>query len=1106
MYGVLTAVSLAAVAGLVSISAAVIGFLCDELSENERCKQEELRKEYKRYREQCKACIDDIGRDKREALAALDRKYQKEKDKLYNDHNEYIQKMREELADVYRKILAEREEYQGGLENEIRQVLSHIRNALSAQVTHLRKNALEQLFREMSESLSKAIAYKQYLKLYKRRLEYCLKTGAELPSPVEFSVPKDFLYNGKLLFMEKKDIRDKGEIVLENVGVQPYVFTESDFIDEYADDARIPLMVVFDHDTFQNELSAKKGIFKNTVLHNPRLGINAEVVKYASNKAIELLYSDCIKLRLARSNLENPKRIPFIGAALRVYPIRWKFDLSDNFVDVSERSSDSLLNYTFEDIPVVFSENAWPEFEAALKKNNLLESEDEWKIAPYDERELPNVKKIKLQLGLNFVFAVTVRHNKEYPYFYYDAVLDSHSLIKPDDVFVPMNCTLNCVLEPDIKELTKNVYENMVNLALMIFSEFKLQYQTKLSQYGMQYFNKWTEVNDKLIDYLKKGKSVEADIKYVQKELFPQKHTGLCVYRVYFENVKEIDRFISETAAQMEKKRDIEFFIEISTGVYLPVEFDASCEFMRVFGNEADAFFGIQRTHILIYFKNFSYAEYQQSIALNLFRMGKTANAYLQICALDSANIVREEKEFTPCTLFNETLQWDMPKLEILNRALSEKNIFLIQGPPGTGKTTIICEMVLQYLNQNKLSNILIVSQANVAVDNVLKHFLKSIPDNIIRCGQADKIASNMEKIAFDTKYNLYIDKMEKKYNENPDNILLKRWLDIVNPSFGYNADIGELLMKGHQIIGATCVGLAKKRIGLDRMVFDLVIIDEAGKALPAEILIPYVKAKKVILIGDHKQLPPAINPALFDESKIEIEDRDIYEDELFNISFFQRMYENAPESNKAMLSTQFRMPAPIGTLVSNLFYEGKLSNAEQVRKKKPFYFKSHLNLIDMSCDPSYKEESKKGISVVNRREVEIVSRLIMEIRKKISPGTAKIAVITPYRGQKRLIISSLIDKNIKPADSNIDINTIDAFQGDEAEIVIFCTTRAVKPTSYFSDYRRINVALSRTKNELIIIGSKNYFYKFKDIMPAITDYIQSHGKITPYTKIRGLE
>lgn len=1092
--------AICAIAAGVTIGAGIVSFICDELSETERKKQREMKYEYERYESARYADISKINEYKTRRVGEINNQRDLEAERLYNTQRQMLIQKRQELLEYYKAAVNERIEEKNILLTEIISTRNLVYKSKTTQSTMLRINALEQLIRELQEAAEKLRAYIVYLKKYEKNLKFFTSPDVEPPKPFEFILPAEFLYKGKLVFWKKSDIQANGKIPIDSIGDVKYSFNEFDFIKEYDDSTIIPLMGGhFNPATYEIEISAKKGVFKNTVTNNPRIGIKAEVTKYSDRGEIELDYSNAISLKLPKRNLANPKRTPPIGAFLRVFPVKWDFSLSDKLVEVSERAADSLLNYSFEDIPVVFTESKWSEFEEYLNKNELLESESEWKIAPFDETEVPNIKKVKFQLGTELVFLASVETDGSRAYFAYESILDLSYSVKPDDIFVAIDCTLNVVLDSDMKELESNTYENMSNLSIMVFSEFKLQHQTKTSQSGMQYFNKWSEITDKLITYLYKGRSVEVDIESAEREESFDRKIDDFAYRVNFTNAEVISDYIEKVYAQAFKRSSVEFFIEMDLGEYAFVEINPDCEFMRVYGKGVDKFFQNTQQNIRIFSKNFCYAEYQQSAALHLFRVGKLANPYLQICALDSKNIVEEIQPFEIQKFFNEKLPEDVSQKNAVEKVLSEKNIFMIQGPPGTGKTTVIREIIMQYISKNEFCNILVVSQANVAVDNVLKGFVDKIPEKLVRCGQADKIDEDILHISFENKYQTYLEKIMLKKQEDCDKVILNRWLKIVDSENGYNPDIGELIMKGHRIVGATCVGLAKKRIGLDRMDFDLVVIDEAGKALPAEILIPYIKAKKVVLIGDHKQLPPTVNTALFDESKIEIDDRDVYEDQLFNESFFYRMFENAPESNKCMLSTQYRMPAVIGSLISKLFYDGEIINGAITKNKKPVYFESNLNLIDMSNDKEYKEDTKNSVSVVNNREAEFVCALISNIRRQISPQKARIAVITPYKGQKRVIIRAMLNNGIDLSINNVDVNTVDAFQGDEAEIVIFCTTRAIKPTKYFSDFRRINVALSRAKNEIIIIGSQKYFYKFRDkdsILSQIASYIKDHGQI----------
>lgn len=1091
-------------AGVVAVGAGLVSFLCNTLSENEIKKQNEMRAKYEEYERSVNRGIKQINEYKNRRIRSLHAAYDEELHNLEAANKKRCVAQLKDLINYYEQSACKRLEEAESYLAEIKGVIETLKQSQKSGRTNtmVRINAQNQLMKEMQEGHEKLHAYTVYLRKYIKNLKYAAKNETK-PEPYSLLLPDDFLYRGKLVFWKKSEIREKGTVRIHNANYQNYSFQEFDFIKDYDDDSLIPLMADnFNLETYQMELSASKGFFKNVIINSPRVGILADVTGYTERGVIQLTYNNSIELRLPKANLANPKRTPPIGAELRVFPIRWNFTLSSGFpVEVSERAADSLLNYKFDDIPLIFTEENWQEFKNHIIENNLTDSEDEWKIAPFDEAEIPNVKKIKMQLGTELVFSADIktdRHNNAY--FSYNGLLGKEYSIKPDDVFLGIECSLNNVLISERDKLDEKTYQNMCNLSIMVFNEFKLQHQIKLSQNGLQYYKRWAEVTDRLITFLMKGKTIFAEISGVNRgERYDRKIGGIG-YTVHFTNPESIKKYIEGIYDGTYKNyHAIEFYIEMERGSYAPVEISHDCSSMYVYGKGTDEFFQEPHSAVLLFNKEFPYTEYKQSYSLHQFMTGKLVNSYLQICALDGKNIVEKKNPLNIENFFNKDLAEDEHKKKTVQDVLAEENIFMIQGPPGTGKTTVIVEMIMQYISNNKFSNILIVSQANVAVDNVLKKIINKVPAKIIRCGQNEKIDYEIRDIGFEKRYNDYVEKIYAKQNSGCDKNILNRWIEIIDSEKGYNPDIGELIMKGHRIIGATCLGLAKKKIGLDRINFDLVIIDEAGKALPAEILIPYIKAKKVILIGDHKQLPPTINTALYDDEKVEIEDRSVYAQELFELSFFYRMFEAAPDTNKTMLTTQYRMPALIGSLVSELFYDGKVKNGASTFDKKPLYFDSNLTLIDMSNDKTYHENEKKSNSVINEREVEILMNIILDILKKNYSQKIRIAVITPYLGQRLSILKAFRDCEIDINKYGIDINTVDAFQGDEAEIVIFCTTRANKPTKYFSDYRRINVALSRAKNELIIIGSSKYFYKFKNeesVLPKLADYIKQHGKI----------
>ena len=200
-----------------------------------------------------------------------------------------------------------------------------------------------------------------------------------------------------------------------------------------------------------------------------------------------------------------------------------------------------------------------------------------------------------------------------------------------------------------------------------------------------------------------------------------------------------------------------------------------------------------------------------------------------------------------------------------------------------------------------------------------------------------------MKDFSLDKQIKLYREKLTDSCSKELEPYR-KIWRDMMTNTETQRI-IGEYLLKNFSVTGATCVGLAKKHFGLDRLIFDLVIVDEAGKALLGELLLPINRAKNIIIIGDHKQLPPVIDPAFFDENKVNISD--IVDEEtraqFFDMSLFEKLYETCPTENKCMLNIQFRMPTKIGEMISNLFYERKLISTPTCSEKSALFFGNNI-------------------------------------------------------------------------------------------------------------------------------------------------------------------
>ena len=411
--------------------------------------------------------------------------------------------------------------------------------------------------------------------------------------------------------------------------------------------------------------------------------------------------------------------------------------------------------------------------------------------------------------------------------------------------------------------------------------------------------------------------------------------------------------------------------------------------------------------------------------------------------------------------------------------------------------------MVFQILKLNNYSKILIVSQQNIAVDNVLNGLynenIELFKDN---SHSMVRIVSNENKIQHENikqftlenwfqnykemvKNRFYTIEQDKRFDESLENSLYfdksSEWLNLIYKDDFKDIpnEIKELLISSHQILGATCMGLANKSLGLDLSEFDIAIIDEAGRATAPELLIPILRAKKVVLIGDHNQLPPTVDKQLFKDIEDDNIDKLTFEDkEVLEKSFFEELYEKIPNSNKMMLNEQFRMPKKIGDLISELFYESMLKNG---------HIKDSSNFIDSKNIVKWIDV--KGIHEVynnssfNDEEVKAICILLDTINKYLENKKYKktVGIITPYTAQKNKLRKK-IDISEYSNFENLKIDTVDSFQGEEADIIIYSTVKTFGNISFLLDKKRLNVAISRTKENLFFVGNKSFFENIKII------------------------
>lgn len=347
---------------------------------------------------------------------------------------------------------------------------------------------------------------------------------------------------------------------------------------------------------------------------------------------------------------------------------------------------------------------------------------------------------------------------------------------------------------------------------------------------------------------------------------------------------------------------------------------------------------------------------------------------------------------------------------------------------------------------------------------------------------------------------------------------LLKKWIDDTNNE--YEILLKPLIYNSIDVVFATCIGIKSDEIFKDKnFKFDTVIIDEAGKANIAESLVAIELGEKVILVGDQKQLPPYMESSLIDKSEPTSFPNSAYgseflEEEILHAlktSFFEFIVnrinaDQFPKENMEMLNYQHRMHPNIGEFVSSSFYDGKVKMGSKTHLNRldfPSPFDKEVVFFDTSNSKNPFEQND-GFSAMNNTEAETISEIILPKLFDNEVNPSNIAIIAPYKSQVANIKNHINRSSCKF--KNIDVSTLDSFQGKEYDIIIFSFTRSSdhskapivngKPkfskVGFLDDARRLNVAFSRAKKKLILIGNSK----------TLTDYRSHYDRIFNYTQL----
>jgi len=437
-----------------------------------------------------------------------------------------------------------------------------------------------------------------------------------------------------------------------------------------------------------------------------------------------------------------------------------------------------------------------------------------------------------------------------------------------------------------------------------------------------------------------------------------------------------------------------------------------------------------------------------------------------------------------------------------IENALSCENFYLIHGPFGTGKTRTLVELISQETRQNH--KVLATAESNAAVDNILERLMGNKKLKLTRLGHPQRVSKHniTQTLAYKVE-NHKLNKKIKKIHKKIDNLIEKRKVH-TKPTPQYRRGLGDydilhFASKGKGTRGVSSdkiKSMAKwieinqeideahdeiKRIenrmiksiidesdvilatnssaaleSIARVKFDVAIIDEASQATIPSVLIPIAKAHRFILAGDHKQLPPTI----ISERAGELE-KTLFEDLI-------KMYPHKSQ----LLNVQYRMNSLLMKFPNREFYNNGLKSASFVDEitindiMESGHDEEAMLFIDTSdVDDNHEMHLKDSKSIVNELEADISVSIA---RDYLNAGISEddIGIISPYADQVKIIQEN----------TPVEVKTVDGFQGREKEIIIISTVRSNENGNigFLNDLRRLNVAITRAKRKLIIIGNKD--------------------------------
>lgn len=426
----------------------------------------------------------------------------------------------------------------------------------------------------------------------------------------------------------------------------------------------------------------------------------------------------------------------------------------------------------------------------------------------------------------------------------------------------------------------------------------------------------------------------------------------------------------------------------------------------------------------------------------------------------------------------SQRFPWLNPTQErAVNEVLWAKDVAVVHGPPGTGKTTTLVEAINETLM--KESQVLVCAQSNMALDWISEQLVdRGI--NVLRIGNPTRVNDKMLGFTYERRFESHPDYPQlwairkairelRSHRKRGDERFHQKFEHLKARATELEIRINSNLFDEARVVASTLVGSANRV--LEGMKFGTLFIDEAAQALEAACWIPMRRVTRVVLAGDHCQLPPMVKSIAALKAGL-------------GKSLMERIVEHKPDV-VTLLKIQYRMNEKIMKFSSDWFYHGEVESAPQTRNRGILDLDEPIEWRDSKVDD---EESDSGESFVgesfgriNKAEAQLTLDTLEDYFKKIGKQRIldehiDVGVISPYRAQVQYL-RRLIRKreSFKPFRHSISVNTVDGFQGQERDIILISLVRSNDQgqIGFLNDLRRMNVAITRARMKLIILGDK---------------------------------